>query len=119
MIYTSYYAVMRKIPEHVIPVSISKGIPSWYIGKSYNRLAPLWETVKRYKDGGSWENYIEEYYRTILNKLDPHDVFKELMNMSNDHSVVLLCYEKSCDNCHRHLVADWFMKAGIACEEWE
>lgn len=119
MIYTSYYAVQKKLPEDVVCISISRGIPSWYHGKSYNKLAPLWDTVKRYKNGGLWTWYIEEYYDTVLNKLDPQEVYKDLMEISGGKDVVLLCYEKSGDNCHRHLVAGWFEKAGIKCVEYK
>lgn len=36
-------------------------------------------------------------------------------NHSKD--VALLCCEKPSDFCHRHLVADWFRKNGVPCEE--
>lgn len=117
MIYTSYYAVMQKIPKTIIPVSISKGIPAWYLGQSYNILAPRWNTVDKYRKGGSWEEYIKEYYDTILNKLDPTRVMNDLKEIGND--VVLLCYEKSRDNCHRHLVAQWLRDNDIQCEEYK
>lgn len=118
MIYTSYYAVAGKIPDNVVKVSISKGIPTWFVGHSYDKLAPNWDTVRKYKDGGSWKEYTFEYSNTILNKLSPTMVIKELMLLSGNYDVVLLCYEKSTDNCHRHLVRDWLKSAGIRCEEY-
>lgn len=119
MIYTSYYAVMGKIPNNVMKVSISKGIPYWYQGKSYYKLAPRWETVKKYKDGGSWDEYVKEYYETVLDKLNPVEVYSELLRLNNGGDVVLLCYEKASDNCHRHIIADWLNKAGVACNEYK
>lgn len=118
MIYTSYYAVAGKIPNSIVKVGISRGIPKWYNGLSYDKLAPLWDTVKKYKDGGSWDDYTEEYYSTVLDKLSPSEVERDLKRLSEGNSVVLLCYEKSCDNCHRHLVADWFKSYGIECVEY-
>lgn len=118
MVYTSYYAVAKKLPKSVIPISISRGTPSWYFGKTCISLAPLWETVKKYKDGGSWEDYTEEFYSTVLNNRDQHEILNELMQKSEGKDVVLLCYEKYSDNCHRHLVAEWFRKAGIDCREY-
>ena len=119
MVYTSYYAKLNKFPSNVVPISISKGIPSWYIGKSYNRLAPKWDTVKKYKDGGTWEDYIHEYHETVLDLLDQREVYDELMRLSNGLDVVLLCYEKSTDNCHRHIVAECLRTVGIDCEEYK
>lgn len=119
MIYTSYYAVMGKIPKDIVKVSISRGIPSWYHGESYNKLAPLWETVKRYKDGGLWLDYVQDYYYSVLNKINPEDAFGDLMRISYGRDVVLLCYEKPTDNCHRKIVSEWFNEAGIECMEYK
>ena len=41
----------------------------------------------------------------ILNKLDKEEVLKFLDSFETD--IILLCYEKSGDFCHRHIVADW------------
>lgn len=118
MIYTSYYAKMRSIPSTVCCISISRGIPSWYHGLSYNKLAPRWETVKKYKNGGSWEDYVREYYETVLDKLDPEEVYNDLMRLSGGKDVVLLCYEKSTDNCHRHIISEWLRRYGFYCVEY-
>lgn len=123
-LFTSYYAQIRKFPKHMIPISISQGIPQWYDGLIYKKLAPLWSTVSTYKDNVSkdqtyWENwYKEQYYETVLNKLDPIQVAKELQSMVGDGNIpVLLCYEKTSDFCHRALVADWFNKANLLIRE--
>lgn len=118
MIYTSYYAVVGRIPKNIVPISISKGIPSWYHGEGYGKLAPRWDTVMKYKNGGSWQEYTEEYYSTVLDNLMPEQVQQELMRISGGRDMVLLCYEKSSDNCHRHLVAEWFRSHGIECKEY-
>ncbi len=118
MIYTSYYAVAGKIPNNIIKVSISKGIPSWYHGESYSKLAPFWKTVKAYKDGGSWEEYTREYNDTILSRLGPEEVRDDLMRISDGADVVLLCYEAR-GNCHRHIARHWLNAAGIECKEYE
>ena len=57
--------------------------------------------------------YTKTFHERVLNKLDPRQVAQEL---SDD--AVLMCYEKSGDFCHRHLVADWLRTAGIAVEEF-
>ena len=57
--------------------------------------------IKRYKLDGDEVAYTESYYSKVLNKLDPHKVYKDLQNMT------LLCYEKYGSFCHRHIVAHW------------
>ena len=42
--------------------------------------------------------------------LDAQRVYEDLERLSNGRDCVLLCYEKSGDFCHRHLVADWLNK---------
>ena len=36
-----------------------------------------------------------------------------------DKDIVLLCYERPTDFCHRHLVSAWFREHGIECKEYE
>ena len=44
---------------------------------------------------------------------------QKLTGVKNDFSkIILLCYEKPGDFCHRHLVADWLTKNGVNCIEW-
>lgn len=124
MLYTSYYARIRKFPESFIPVAISRGIPKWYDGLTYNKLAPLWETVDTYKnnvdhDPAYWQNwYDEQYIATVLDKLDPLTVQRELQELVGEDNIpVLLCYEKSSDFCHRQLVVNWFARAHIQARE--
>lgn len=124
MIFTSYYAKMRNFPVHLVPVSISRGVPKWYNGLTYEKLAPLWETVTTYKENVAndpiyWEKWYEEQYNaTVLDNLDQNKVAVELQRMVGEGNIpVLLCYEKSADFCHRVLVADWFEKANILARE--
>ena len=57
--------------------------------------------------------YVEQYNNTVLSKLDPNEVVKKLGD-----GAVMLCYEKSGDFCHRHLISDWIIKnAGVEVEE--
>ncbi|MCM1440863.1 MAG: DUF488 domain-containing protein, partial [Roseburia sp.] len=72
----------------------------------------------RYKNGGLWEDYTREYNNTVLKNIMAETVYQELMQMSGGQDVVLLCYEKSSDNCHRHLVREWLNKASIGCKEY-
>ena len=70
-------------------------------------------SVKKIKNG-------VKQYSERLNK-DREKIRNEMSApvWENDNvHVVLLCYEKRGDFCHRHLVADWLNKNGFNCEEW-
>lgn len=107
---TSYFAKYKGINA----VSIALSTPNWYQNcKIYKKLAPSWELLKKYKQDKDEEYYTECYYEEVLNKLDPQQVYTEL-----GEDAVLLCWEKSGDFCHRHIVADWLEeRLGIEVDE--
>ena len=87
-------------------VSICLRPPYWYKGREFKELAPpLWLFLK-YKKDYDKNFYIENYYKEVLDKLDPQDIYNKL-----GEDVVLLCWENPDEFCHRHLVAEWL--------EWE
>ena len=86
-------------------VSIAGKAPSWYTGREYKKLAPKYWFFKKYKEDGDEEFYIEHYYKEVLDKLDPKEVFNEIGENS-----VILCWEPYNQFCHRHIVAEWLMK---------
>ena len=132
MIYTSYFANLRKLPENIIPISICGKAPDWYKGLQYKKLAPKYDFFMEWKKNHDNDYYIKCFKEQVLDKLNVDDVVKELdsllidvtttLNYKVDSMLVpriaLVCYEKPSDFCHRHLVADWFNKNLIACEEW-
>ena len=58
--------------------------------------------------------------KEVLDTLEYNSVLNQLARRSNGKldSVILLCYEKPGDFCHRHLVADWLTKNGTECKEY-
>ena len=81
----------------------------------YKKLAPKFSFWKIWKDNiskkGINDYYIAEYQKQVLSLLNPKIVLYELEKMtSKSEMVVLLCYEKPKDFCHRHIVADWITK---------
>ena len=58
---------------------------------------------------------IKELDNLLLNETLAIDYSGDLKEVPR---IALICYEKPTDFCHRHLVADWFNKNGILCEEW-
>lgn len=133
MIYTSYFAGMKSMDQfrdHVIPVAICRGVPEWYTGARYAKLAPSWELVKEWKADPRNDDYFgikrKQYDAEVLSKLDPKQVVKDFQRLfpggeplweSKRYHVVLMCYERPTDFCHRHFVAQWLTENGYPCEE--
>lgn len=118
-IFTSYYAMLQYIPEEIEPISIAGKAPDFYTGIEYKKLAPKYKFFMEWKKNHDDAFYIDHYHVEVLDYLTPEKVYQELSDLSNGKDVVLLCYEKSGDFCHRHLVSDWLNQHGIPCEELE
>lgn len=84
-------------------VSIAGKCPEWYNGKEYRKLAPkYWWWKKWHNKELTNKEYIQMYYKTVLNFLNPSEVYNELGKCA-----VLLCWEIPTEFCHRHIVAEW------------
>ena len=134
MIFTSYFAKLRKMPGNVIPVAICAIVPSWYKGAKYDKLAPDYDMLMQWKIDHNNDDYAECFNQTVLDKLDIIRTTHELHMMlpdemrckirssvwdRPDYHIALVCYEKPSDFCHRHIVADWLRRNGYECEEWK
>lgn len=102
-IYTSYFA---KYKNGKNAVSIARGTPAWFNGQRIIEFAP-----PRYMINYKTERYIEEFKKEVLEKTAKNGL-KKLKD-----GMVLLCYEKTGDFCHRHIIADWLKSHGIDVEE--
>lgn len=114
IISTSYFAKAAYVPN---PVAICGKSPSWFSGFEYKQLAPKYSFFIKYKNGEiNGDEYTEEYYRLVLNKLDPMQVWKDLSKFGDN--ITLLCYEKPDDFCHRHIAREWLNKSlNLNCTE--
>lgn len=128
MFYTSYYAKMRSFPKDTRFIAISRGIPNWYNGKVAKVFAPLYADLKKLRDTGNEEEYIEVYKTNVLSKLDKKDFVSTVGKLVGDYKwldnieespIVFLCYEKSDSFCHRHIFAEWVRSLGFSIEEWD
>ena len=109
-LFTGYFAQIKKyINRDLVGVSICGKPPIFYKGLEYKTLAPKYSFFIKYKNGEIGENeYTSEYYKLVLNNLDPKKVLEELDELTQHaRYVVLLCYEKPDDFCHRHIVSKW------------
>lgn len=65
-----------------------------------------------YKRTGDTEKFTKRYQEEVLGKLDQIEVLRDLDTLTSPYhvgpkNVVLVCYEKPTDFCHRHLIAGW------------
>jgi len=116
-IYTSYYAMIKKIPDNCCTISIAGRAPDFYDGIQYKLLAPKYNFFKVWKENHDNDYYVQHFNDEVLANLSPHQIVSDFHYLSKGKDVVMLCYEKSDDFCHRHLVAEWLTNAGYPVEE--
>ena len=126
MIYTSNFSILKKLPPDCVPIAICGKSPEWYNGLEYKKLAPKYSFFMEWKKNYNNDYYIEHFNKEVLSLLNPKDVILELLILARNYkglnyspNIVLLCYEKSSDFCHRHLVAQWLTENGYECTEYK
>ena len=127
MIYTTYFANIKKLPDNVIPISICGKAPDGYKGLQYKKLAPKYSFFSKWKETGDNNYYVRCYTDEVLNTLDPCSVVSDLYKLAyggktltegSEFHIVLVCYETPEKFCHRHLVSKWLRDNNIECTEW-
>lgn len=108
MITTSNFARSGKNPN---AVAISIGVPKWWYGKKFHRLAPYYNTLHASK-----EEFDKSYHDKLAN-MDAKQVYDEIVREFGEDAV-LLCWEDPNIRCHRRIVAEWFeTELGITVPE--
>lgn len=108
-VYTSYYG-SRELPEDAVRVQISVSKPRGFaVDESILDLSPDSSTLWAYKDRRIND---AEYTRRFYAKIDGKEaeILSKLDDIQKRHpgkDVVLLCWEKPGEFCHRRLFADW------------
>lgn len=123
MIYTSYFAKLKSLPDNVIPISICGKAPDWYKGLQYKKLAPKYDFFMEWKKNHDNDYYIKCFNEQVLSNINASNVVMELKHLCGkslceNQPIALICYEKPSDFCHRHLVAEWLRQNGFECKEW-
>lgn len=119
MIYTSYFANIKNLPEGFVPVSICGAAPEWWEGLQYKKVAPKKWFFQRWKQNHDNDFYVRNFKAEVLDRLEAAQVVSELKELSGSEDIILLCYETPKQFCHRHLVAAWLNENGFECKEWE
>lgn len=120
MLYTSYYAKKDKIDtDNYAYVSISVGTPKWSLPYPLEHCYVL----KPFSIFGKYDNMIdyEREYRKCLDKIGVQKInfaLNQIKQKTGKENLILLCYEKDKNECHRWTFAKWWMeKTGEIVEE--
>ncbi len=120
MLYTSYFAKLKSLPDNIVPISICSKAPDWYKGLQYKKLAPKYDFFMKWKKDHDDDHFIKCFNEQVLLGLNAPEILCELQSLAGvNKDIVLLCYEKSTDFCHRHLVSNWFREHNIPCNEFD
>lgn len=102
MRYTSYFANWRKFPEGMKVICIARYAPRNCHCEVCLPLAPSEKLLRQYKEGEIDAVAYTEQFNDYLKTLDKQTI----LDLIGDN-VILCCYEKPSDFCHRHLVGEW------------
>lgn len=109
-IFTSNFAKAKSLDHSkYLVVAISRYVPKGYSGVRELRFAPSRQLLMSYKKGLSTDIYTQLFFNELRNKESVYSVFKDLARLSNGRDIVLCCYEKPGDFCHRRLIADFVL----------
>jgi uncharacterized protein YeaO (DUF488 family) len=106
-VYTSYFARAKNFSnEDFIKIAICfkpvRGFGIWF------SVVPPAEEVFALKRGEITEDYFRLRYIQHLNeRKDQIAENTHFLKNPDNKDVILLCYEKPQDFCHRHILADW------------
>jgi hypothetical protein len=104
-IYTGYFAKLKSYTEAgLCPVSIAVSQPRWLSFK-----LPCLEAFVPDPKSLRWprKRYTDWYRYHNLGELKPEPQIIILEHLAEGRDVVLLCWERPDDFCHRQLVAEW------------
>lgn len=121
MIYTGYYAKLKKYKEDgLYPIAISGRVPDFFSGDRYKDFAPRFRMFQKWKNKEISDLQYTTEYRQWLDSLDKEEIREELKDVLKEYNdIVLLCYEKPGDFCHRHILADWLEEnMGVRVDEY-
>lgn len=122
-LYTSYYAKESRASHDALLVRVSNTIPDWFRKSTVVlpvNVFPDWTIINAFKSGElSYEAFCEEYIKRLSDKVQPAFLLtklEELAQANNKDTVILLCYEKDGNACHRTALAN-YIDDGCYCGE--
>lgn len=105
-IYTSYYGASRYLSAsryHKVSISLHK--PKGLKIDHEPRLAPSQALLDAWHEGLSIEQYVTRYRAEMSLHGDLRAIFADIAKRADKKDIVLLCYERPGQFCHRHTLA--------------
>lgn len=108
-IYTSYFANWRNFPTDALAFGITRFKPSYWDKVNIENLAPSESLLRQYRNKQIDEYmFRRKYFQEIEDRgYTPKFVRDSLNEVAKGRDIILCCYEKPDDFCHRHLLAEW------------
>lgn len=111
---TGYFAKLQKYIElGYVPIGIVRFKPKWYFHKNKELFAPSIQLLLSFKDGEITSEEFSNLYIEELKSKNGVLKFKEMVRIYKIlgvEKIVLLCFEKAEDTCHRHVLAEYLNK---------
>jgi uncharacterized protein YeaO (DUF488 family) len=107
ILYTSYFGRLKALKELITEkdltvASIARYSPKGIDIEQYFRLAPPQMLLSDYKAGHVSIAGYTERYMAYIKTWTPEELASQIPDR-----ILLLCYEKAGDFCHRHLLAEY------------
>lgn len=119
MIYTSYFAMGRKIPGTIKRISIAPHPPKGWTGASYPLLTPNYDLDRSFRKGTPGDERCDNEYRQyVLRHVKPEQVVYDLEALGNSRDCVLMTLEGFGRFSCRETLRKWLNEHGEPCEEW-
>lgn len=114
-VYTSYYAKTKgRSGYDTVYVTVSNTKPHWYDTphEDMRELSPSWNIINDYKEGRiSYAQFKEAYRNELISRYETVENIRELilcrLNVVSEIPIVLLCWEKNGNECHRTALAEF------------
>lgn len=111
---TSYFSkVVKSTDDDNKYVVISNSYPSWFYKDFIHlkNLAPQWSDVEAFKNNLiTFEEFTHNYIRTLLSRFESmqavHDYLLQRVEAKDGDRIILLCWEKNQNLCHRVILAN-------------
>ena len=108
-IYTGYCARVRDYPSNALLVGVMRFPPEWWKSINAKSLAPSADLLRSYQSK-QIDTYIfkQKFLEELRERGLAADKVREAFELITvDRDVILCCYERPTDFCHRHILAEW------------
>lgn len=108
-VYTSYFAASRNFNKNAVVLGITRFPPNWWNGLNIDKWAPSEKLLRQYRNKEIDEFIFSmEYVQELQDRGFTQKKVKEILEtIGGDRDIILCCYEKPGDFCHRHVFANW------------